>query len=311
MIFNVVGLHDVVVNSAKPEGADDNMETFNEIVSAAIVFLIQVIAKPILTIIGRISDPHQIWNHLRIQYYSDTAFSFIYELKNLFTIASTYDSTKPISKFIENFESRWAIIIQVSDGSNNLNLYWKKFNLFLRCDEAKHDILLSALVPYIENVIDNISTKTDITFAEAKSWLISRPSQSSSQDAALVVTGTKGNGKKSWKKRYHDKSGSSNNKSNSNYSSSNNHNHPNDSAKPWCTYCKKHNLMPFEGHTWMICRQLKEEQKKKKEVQKGKKKKESAHITTDQSQTLVILNPTVFLVYPIPVVQNPTVFPVF
>ena len=106
IIFNVLGLHDIVVNGAKPKGANINMDTFNEIVSAAIVLLIQVIAKPILTIIGRISDPHEIWNHLRTQYYSDTTFSFIYELNNLFTIGSTYNSTKLITEFIENFKSK-------------------------------------------------------------------------------------------------------------------------------------------------------------------------------------------------------------
>src|SRR5258705_5580082 len=189
-------------------------------------------------------DPHEIWNHLQTQYYSDTAFSFIHELNNLFTIGSTYDSTKPITEFIENFESKWAIVTQLSGRSNNSNLYRKKFNEFLSCDEAKRDILLSALVPFMENVIDNISTKTDIIFAEAKSHLISRPSQSS-QDAALLVTGTntKGKGKKSWKKRFQ-------NKSNSNQ----NHNNPNDSSKPWCMYCKKHNLSLYKGHTWMVCR---------------------------------------------------------
>ncbi len=116
MIFTAVGLYDVVVDGAKPapEGANDDQEAFNEITSAAIVLLIQVIAKPILTIIGRITDPHEIWNHLQTQYYSDTAFSFIHELNNLFTIGSTYDSTKPITEFIENFESKWAIVTQLS-----------------------------------------------------------------------------------------------------------------------------------------------------------------------------------------------------
>ena len=153
MIFNAVGLHNVVFNGTKLalEGADNGMEMFNEIISAAIVLLIQVIVKPILTIIGRISDPHEIWNHLRTQYYSDTAFSFIHELNNLFTLRSTYDSTKPISKFIVNFESKWAIITQLSDGSNNL--YRKKFNAFLGCNEAKRNILLSALVSYMEMLL--------------------------------------------------------------------------------------------------------------------------------------------------------------
>src|SRR5258706_5767544 len=200
MIFIAVGLYDVVIDGAKPalEGANDDLESFNEITSTAIVLLIQVIAKPILTIIGRITDPYEIWNHLQTQYYSDTAFSFIHELNNLFTIGSIYDSTKPITEFIENFESKWAIVTQLLCRLNNSNLYRKKFNKFLSCDEAKHDILLSALVPFMENVIDNISTKSDITFAEAKSSLIDCPSQSL-QDVALVVTGTntKGKGKKS------------------------------------------------------------------------------------------------------------------
>ena len=122
-------------------------------------------------------------------------------------------------------------------------------------------ILLSALIPYMENVINIFSTKTNITFAEAKSRLIGLPSsqKAKTQDAALVVTprhNSSGSvraantiqyntilvvttkGRKFWKKRYNNNSSSSNN------SSSNNNSNDNSNGKPWCTNCKKHNYTP-------------------------------------------------------------------
>ena len=282
MIFKAVGLYDVVVNGAKPINGDsnDDWKAYNEIVSEAVVVLVRVVTKPIMTIIGRIRDPHQIWRHLRAQYYSDTAYSFVHKLHVLFTLGSTYDSSKPIGEFIETFETEWAMLEQLatsSSGSSGTNSYP---NTFLACDEAKRDILLSALIPHMENIIDNISTKSDMTFAEAKSRLISLPSHQKQQDAALIV---ETNGKKAWKKRSNNKSSDSND-------------------KPWCTYCKKHNFTPCKGHTWKTCRRLKEKQKQKRENLKKKKEEkkdeptesahvtditmamESMHITTDPSQ---------------------------
>ena len=50
-------------------------EAYNEIMSKAIIS--QVVTKPITTtIFSIIQDPNQIWKHLRLQYYSDTAYSF-------------------------------------------------------------------------------------------------------------------------------------------------------------------------------------------------------------------------------------------
>ena len=62
MIFKAVGLFEVVMNGAKPKNRDSHEEwdAYNEIVSEVIVILVQVISKPIMTIIGRIQDPHLI-----------------------------------------------------------------------------------------------------------------------------------------------------------------------------------------------------------------------------------------------------------
>ena len=51
-----VGPYEVVINAVKPITGDsgDDWEANNQIVSEAIVILIQVVTKPIMTIIGRI-----------------------------------------------------------------------------------------------------------------------------------------------------------------------------------------------------------------------------------------------------------------
>ena len=107
MIFKVVGIFEVVMNRAKHMNRDSHEEwdAYNEIVSEAIIILVQVISKTIMTIIGRIQDPHLIWRHLRIQYYYNTAYSFIYKLYIIFSLSSLYDTNKPISEFIETFEN--------------------------------------------------------------------------------------------------------------------------------------------------------------------------------------------------------------
>ena len=181
IIFKAVGLFKVIMNGAKPRNGDSHAEwdAYNEIVSEAIVILVQVVSKPIMTIIGRIQDPYLIWIHLRTQYYSDTAYSFVHKLDTLFSLSSSYDANKSISEFIETFENEWAALEQLatstSTASSGASLYRRRFNAFLSCDKAKRDILLSSLILHMENIIDNISTKADMTFTEAKSRLMNMP----------------------------------------------------------------------------------------------------------------------------------------
>ena len=81
------------------------------------------------------------------------------------------DPSKPVSTFIDKFKTQWALLLQLSVSENSS--YHMKLNRFLACDEAKRDILLSMLIPTMTNIIDNISTKPSMTFAEAKQCLIS------------------------------------------------------------------------------------------------------------------------------------------
>src|SRR5258706_16425662 len=105
-------------------------------------------------------------------------------MHSLFTIGSSFDSTQPVSDFIEKYESKWASLstLSTSDGESS---YHNKLNDFLACDEAKRDILLSILIPYMSNVIDNIITKQTMTFNEAKHRLSSLLSSEFQQTAFL------------------------------------------------------------------------------------------------------------------------------
>src|SRR5258705_3219085 len=194
-------------------------------------------------------------------------------MHSLFTIGSSFDSTQPVSDFIEKYESEWALLSTLS-ASGGESSYRNKLNDFLTCDEAKRDILLSILIPHMSNVIDNITTKQTMTFNEAKHRLSSLPSSEFQQAAFLSAKSRRAIQRKS--KTYTDAE-----------------------KKKVCNWCKKHGY-PCEGHLWFQCRRLKEEQakrKKQKEKEKDQKdqkgkgkankdiKPESAHVSMEVGQS--------------------------
>src|SRR5258705_6369618 len=187
MIFKTTGLYDVaVLGTSCTDGNSDNsdMEAYREIKSAAMIMIIQLISQQILAKYNCIHDPYELWTHLKSQYYSDSPYSFVHQMHSLFTIGSSFDSTQPVSDFIEKYESEWASLSTLS-ASGGESSYRNKLNDFLACDEAKHDILLSILIPHMSNVIDNITTKQTMTFNEAKHRLSSLLSSEFQQAAFL------------------------------------------------------------------------------------------------------------------------------
>src|SRR5258705_11717389 len=204
-------------------------------------------------------------------------FSFVYQMHSLFTIGSSFDSTQPVSDFIEKYESEWASLSTLS-ASGGESSYRNKLNDFLACDEAKRDILLSIVIPHMSNVIDNITTKQTMTFNEAKHHLSSLPSSEFQQAAFLSAKSRRAIQRQTatkLSKMYTDAA----------------------EKKKVCKWCKKHGF-PCEGHLWFQCRRLKEEQAKRKKQkekdqndQKGKGKAdkdikpESAHVSMEVGQS--------------------------
>ena len=111
----------------------------------------------------------------------------------LFVTGSQYNSFKPISVFIDKFETQWALLQQLS--TSGTTSYRQILNQFFTCDEAKQDALLSMLIPHMSNIIDNISTKPMMSYAEAKQRLIlllfSSEQTPSTQDSALITVSKK------------------------------------------------------------------------------------------------------------------------
>jgi hypothetical protein len=131
------------------------------------------------------------------------------------------------------------------------------FAAFLNEDKAKRDFLMGFLVKHHKNVIDNLTTKDSLSYADVKQQLMDINTSESSDNIALFASKPCGNkmmGKKS--------------KGNS------------DSSLPKSktyTWCKQHNPGKSERHTWIECLRLQEGNKENKE----KKKDEEANITTE------------------------------
>lgn len=176
MVFRAIGLHEVAIEGAVLNvGCSEEEEVaYNEIKSVAMIMFIQLISPQILVQCNRIHDPHELWKHLKSQYYSDTPFSFILQIHSLLTVGPSFDSSKPISEFIDKFETEWALHTQLSASSTSPSR--TIFKELLAHDEAKRDFLLAILLPHMPNVIDNILTKDTMSYAEAKQCLVARTS---------------------------------------------------------------------------------------------------------------------------------------
>ncbi|KAF8430726.1 hypothetical protein BGX38DRAFT_381827 [Terfezia claveryi] len=95
MIMRDIGCKKLIIKGLKPtiDMIQKEKELFAAMENQAILILIQVISNPILKVISKFDSPHEIWSHLKDQYYCDTPFSFVYQLRTLFSLASTYTAT--------------------------------------------------------------------------------------------------------------------------------------------------------------------------------------------------------------------------
>jgi hypothetical protein len=113
------------------------------------------------------------------------------------------------------------------------------------------------LVKHHKNVIDNLTTKDSLSYADVKQRLMDINTSDTQDVTALFTSKPSGNKMKSKKLRGNSDSSSPKSKT--------------------CTWCEKHNPGKSEGHTWNECFRL---QKLNKEMQE-KEKDEEANNTTE------------------------------
>ena len=266
LILNAMGTKEIVVDGRKPlsSASESDQDTFKSLTQSALLVLVQVIHKSILKKVAKYSDPHSIWTYLKLNYYQDNAFSFIHQMNKFYTLSTRFDSSKPISDFIDMFETEWERLYQLTT-SNGTNTYRITFRRFLDHNEAKRDTLLAALLPHYPNPVDNLSTKANLTYADLIARLQSLSSNyMRSEQSALIVQRKKGPKRRKLVT-----------------------NQSTDTPKSpdTCTYCKKHKYR-YEGHTWHECRKLKQLQEQRKRDSTTSKAPENAHITLENAKAL-------------------------
>lgn len=258
--------YEIVVDGATPaDDADASEKTaYESLCHQASVIYIQVVSHEILEKIVELDHPHKMWTLLKTEFYRDTAFALVSQIMTLVSLPSQYEPSQPISLFLQSFEQEWLRLSNLAKSSKDS--YRKSFHTFLCEDKAKRDFLLGFLVRHHPNVVDNLSTKDQLTFAEVKQRLLDldhdqKDSSSASQTALTTSQPRRSNNKK--------KSSSSSNPSN---------------KTKECTWCAKHSPGSQLGHTWNQCFKLKKYNEEQKENGKGKRKdKETALIANEDN----------------------------
>jgi len=265
IVLKGIKAYEVVVDGVSP--ADDadqtEMDPFKHLKHTASTIFIQVVSQDILEKIFKLKDPHLMWTWLRTEYYRDSAFALVSQIMNLVSLPTQYSGTD-LPRFKSKFESQWLHLMKLSKASSDS--YRKTFTTFLNADKAKRDFLLGFLVKHHKNVINNLTTKDSLSYADVKQRLIDIDTSEIEDNFALFVSKPSGNEKKGKKPT---KSGNTNNSSTS--------------SSRTCTWCKKYNPGKSEGHTWNECFRLQKMNKEKKEKEE-KEKAEEANVTTEEQK---------------------------
>ncbi|KAI0992692.1 hypothetical protein K3495_g15493 [Podosphaera aphanis] len=101
----------------------------------------------------------------------------------------------PIAGFIQKFEAEWFQLFRLARDSTDS--YRQEFAVFLGNDKAKRDFLLGMLSRHCKNIVDNLTTKDDLSFTDVKQRLLDCDYEST--NSALLTrelqTQSKGQGK--------------------------------------------------------------------------------------------------------------------
>ncbi|CCX04219.1 Similar to hypothetical protein VITISV_009642 [Vitis vinifera]; acc. no. CAN75537 [Pyronema omphalodes CBS 100304] len=270
IIFDAMQVSELVIDGATPaeDADDDEYEVFKALKAQCLLVLIQVLSKPIIKVVAKKCDPHAIWVYLENTYHCNTAFSFVQAIMSFTCLASSYDRSKPIMEYLDRFETEWNCLYNLTTGAKSTNTYRKKFRLFLEEDKAKRDFLLGFLVNPHSNVVDNVTTKDDLSYSDVVLKLHSLSSMDM-QSVALKAYQPKGQGKKKM-----ENSGGNSTKE--------------------CTYCRKHHLGNPVGHTWNEFRKLKaKNEEKKKEEQPEEANVAKEEVSAHALATTKVSNPSI------------------
>ena len=163
LILFAIGAKSIVLSGIVPD--DLTAEHAAYLTQQAFLIIIQLVSAPIMAQIANFTNPHEMWAYLKENYYSDTYFSLVHQMQVLFTLERTLDTNRPIGEFIQTFETEWSRMYQLASGTSKYKMLMKQV---LEQDEAKRDWLLAALVSNHPNIVDNMTSKDNLSYAQLK-----------------------------------------------------------------------------------------------------------------------------------------------
>ena len=211
IVLKGINAYQVVVDGVSPADDADQTEidAFEHLKHTASTIFIQVVSQDILEKIVELEDPNLMWTWLCTEYYRDSAFALVSQIINLVSLPTQYSGTD-LPGFLSKFESQWLHLTKLSKASSDS--YQNTFATFLNENKAKRDFPLCFLVKHHKNMIDNLTTKDSLSYAEVKQRLMDIHTSKIEDNSALFVSKPSGNKKKGKKTS---KSGNSKNSSSS------------------------------------------------------------------------------------------------
>ena len=195
MLLSALRLNNVVINGATltPTATTAEKETYQTMVCDALYLLTQVVSKPIMRMISRITNPHEIWAYLKTTYYRDSGFNFVGHMSSLFPLPEKLNGSN-LETFIDKYEHHYDRLRNLVAASK-FEEHNSHFLLFLNSDRAKRNFLLTTLSKKYPNVVDNLTTKDSLKFEEVDYKLRSlhtdlmlNPSSIEQRDTAALIT---------------------------------------------------------------------------------------------------------------------------
>ncbi|KAI0993923.1 hypothetical protein K3495_g14261 [Podosphaera aphanis] len=249
-VWNSAGLYEIVVEGQQPiEGAVPTERRAHRVLSGfAVGVYVQVVHTDIRQRMLEKQDPHLMWLYLRSEYKKENTYSLVYQLGTFTQLVTEFDPSKPISFFVRRFEAEHYKLCRLAESSSDP--YRRDFGVFLERDETKRDFLLGFLSKRLKNVVDNLTTKDNLTYSMVKQKLNDLDVNDSPPQTALYTQAAPN--------RQPSKS------------------MPTGEKKKRCNYCKKHFPAQMFTHNWNKCERLKEKQS----VRKDSKNAEVSNMTT-------------------------------
>lgn len=226
------------------------------------LFFLSCVDTTWISILTVNKTPNKIWKALEDKFARENTVTFYNQLTSL--LNTKLGSKAQIADHLTSFDTNWTRLqhrCSSAKDSDNFKLP-TAFKSVFDSLEAKAALLLYSLPSSMENVVDNLQTKPDLTYDQAYQRLMDLSTTSATdKDDKAYNTGT-GNPPR-------------------------NRNNTTENGQKECTYCKKHYPKSrFTGHTWNDCNKLKADKEKKESGKSAESAKVSTETPSAESETV-------------------------